>query len=200
MRNKPETGITYRELVKETNKSPGNNKTFIGEASFANTVFPVSFGAQFAEVEVDTETGQVQIIKLVAIQDNGVSINPKIVEGQIEGALQQSIGYTLTEKPVLDPKNGRMLNPDFANYMVLTAVDMPKLFVEAVEIPDPTGPFGAKGTGELPFIATAPAVANAIYNAIGIRFTELPITQEKIFMALKDAGSADNSSRSSKRR
>ena len=183
----PGKGITYRELIKETSKTPGNNKTFIGEASFTNTVFPLSFGAQFVELEVDTETGQVRIIKLVALQDNGRSINPKIVEGQIEGALQQSIGYSLTENPVLDKRTGRMINPDFANYMVLTAVDMPKTVVGSVEIPDTTGPFGAKGTGEVPYLTTAPAIANAIYNAIGIRFREIPITQEKVFMALKAA-------------
>ena len=183
----PGKGIAYRELIKETSKTPGNNKTFIGEASFTNTVFPLSFGAQFVELEVDTETGQVKIIKLVALQDNGRSINPKVVEGQIEGALQQSIGYSLTENPVLDKRTGRMINPDFANYMVLTAVDMPKTVVGSVEIPDTTGPFGAKGTGEVPYLTTAPAIANAIYNAIGIRFREIPITQEKVFMALKAA-------------
>jgi xanthine dehydrogenase molybdenum-binding subunit len=199
VKNSHKDGITYRKLVKETNKSPGNNKTFIGEASFANTVFPVSFGAQFVDLEVDTETGQVNIKKLVAIQDNGLSINPKIVEGQMEGALQQSIGFTLTEKTVADPQSGRILNPDFANYIVLTAADMPELLTGSIELPDPSGPFGAKGTGELPFVATAPAIANAIYNAVGIRFTELPITQEKIFMALKAARSGETSPGSSRR-
>jgi CO/xanthine dehydrogenase Mo-binding subunit len=185
LKEKPGTGLTYRELVKQACKTPGDNRTFIGEASFANTAFPVSYGAQFAEVEVDLETGQVEVTKLVSVQDNGQSINPTVIEGQVQGALQQSIGYTITENPVLDKRTGKMLNPRFASYHLLTAVDMPKIVVHSVEIPDETGPFGAKGLGEIPIISTAPAIANAIYDAIGIRFKEIPITQEKVFMALR---------------
>jgi len=182
-----EKGITYGDLVREASKAVGGNVTFIGAASFENTGFPLSFGAQFAEVEVDTETGQVEVLKMVAIQDNGKSINPMVVEGQIEGALQQFIGYALTEAPVVDKKTGEMLNPDFANYMVLTALDMPKVEVGLVETCEPTGPFGAKGMGELPTLGIAPAIANAIYHALGVRFTEIPITPEKVFRALQDS-------------
>lgn len=177
--------ITCSEIVREASKALGNNTTFIGEASFENTSFPQSFGAQFAEVEVDIETGQVEVLKIVALQDNGKAINPMVVEGQIEGALHHSIGYSLTEDPVLDKDTGKMLNPDFANYMVLTALDMPKIKVGLVETYEPSGPFGAKGMAELPTVGTAPAIANAVYNAIGIRFTEIPITLEKVFRALK---------------
>jgi len=180
----PEKGITYRELIREASKGLRGNVTFIGEASFVNTESPLSFGTQFAEVEVDTETGQVEVLKMVAIQDNGKAINPMVVEGQIEGALQHSIGYSLTENPILDGETGKMLNPDFANYMVLTALDMPKVEVGLVETYEPTGPFGAKGMAELPTVGTAPAIANAIYNAIGTRFTEIPITSEKVFKAI----------------
>lgn len=182
---KPGEGITYNELIEKASKAAGGNVAFIGEASFENTAFPLSFGAQFAEVEVDIETGQVELLKLVAMQDNGKAINPMVVEGQIEGALHHSIGYSLTENPILDKKTGRMLNPNFANYMVLTTLDMPKVEVGLVETYEPTGPFGAKGMAELPTIGTAPAIANAIYNALGVRFTEIPITPEKIFRALK---------------
>ena len=181
----PEKGITYTELIREASKANWGNIAFMGEASFENTAFPPSFGAQFAEVEVDTETGQVEVLKIVALQDNGKAINPTVVEGQIEGALQQSVGYALTENPVLDKLTGKMLNPNFANYMVLTALDMPRIEVGLVETYEPTGPFGAKGMSELPINGTAPAIANAIYNAVGVRFTELPMTPEKIFRALK---------------
>jgi len=180
----PEKGISYSELVREASKAIGGNVTFLGEASFENTSFPQSFGAQFAEVEVNTETGHVEVLKIVAIQDNGKAINPTVVEGQIEGALQQFIGYALTEAPIVDKKTGEMLNPDFANYVVLTALDMPKVEVGLVETYEPTGPFGAKGMSELPTLGIAPAIANAIYNAIGVRFTEIPITLEKVVKAL----------------
>lgn len=92
----------------------------------------------------------------------------------------------MTEEPAVDKKTGKMLNPDFANYMVLTALDTPRIQVGIVEPIDPTGPFGAKGVGEQPIEYVAPAIANAIHNAIGIRFTEIPITSEKVFKALKE--------------
>jgi CO/xanthine dehydrogenase Mo-binding subunit len=111
-----------------------------------------------------------------------------VVEGQVEGALAQSIGFALTENPVLDKLTGKMLNADFANYMVLTALDMPRIKVGLVETYEATGPFGAKGMAELPISGTAPAIANAIYNAIGVRFTEVPITPEKVFKTLKSLG------------
>jgi xanthine dehydrogenase molybdenum-binding subunit len=177
--------ISYGEIVTEASSTLGKNTTFIGEASFENTGFPQSFGAQFAEVEVDIETGEVACIRIVNVQDNGRSINPMVVEGQIEGALHHSVGQSLTEDPVLDKDNGKMLNPDFANYMVLTTLDMPNIKLGSVETYEPSGPFGAKGMAELPVAGTAAAIANAVYNGIGIRFTELPITPEKVFRALK---------------
>ncbi|MDP2917540.1 MAG: molybdopterin-dependent oxidoreductase, partial [Dehalococcoidia bacterium] len=181
----PDRGATYTEIAKAVSKSLGGNITFMANALFENTGFPEAFGAQFAEVEVDTETGQVEVLKFVAMQDNGIAINPMVVEGQIEGALQHSIGYSLTENPLTHKKTGRMLNPDFRNYLVLTAVDMPKTEVELVQTFEPTGPFGAKGMGELPMVGAAPAIANAIYNATGARITEIPMTPERVFKALR---------------
>lgn len=188
LKKSPEKYIDYSDLVKSGIKGLRDNMVFIGEATFENRFFPLSFGAQFAEVEVDTETGQVEVLKIVHFLDCGTAINPMTVEGQVEGAMQHGIGYALTENTVVDPKTGRMLNNSFANYMVLTSLDMPdEVKVGFIQPYEPTGPFGAKGVGELPLIGIAPAIANAIYNAIGIRFNELPITPEKIFLALKNA-------------
>jgi len=181
----PEKWIALSEITKESSKAKKGAKAFLGKASFENPAAAHSFGAQFAEVEVDTETGQAEVLKMVAIHDIGKAINPLVVEGQIEGALQQGIGFALTEDPIIDKKTGRMLNANFANYMVLTTLDMPKIEVGLSEPMDPTGPFGAKGIGEPPTLGVAPAIANAIYDAIGVRFTEIPITPEKIFKALK---------------
>ena len=180
----PEKWIAISEITKESSRAKKSAEAFLGKASFENPAAAHSFGAHFAEVEVDTETGQVDVLRIIAIHDVGKAINPLVVEGQIEGALQQGIGFTLTEDPIIDRETGVMLNDNFANYMVLTALDMPKVEVGLSGPTDPTGPFGAKGIGEPSTLGVAPAIANAIYDAIGVRFTEIPITLEKIFRAL----------------
>jgi len=184
VKNNPEKGIAYSGLTSEASKAKGGRITFMAEAGFENTAVPPSFGAQFAEVQVDTETGQVEVLKMVSVMDTGTAINPMVVEGQIEGALQQGIGFSLTENPLVDQLTGKLLNPDFQNYTVLTALDMPKTEVGLVETYEPTGPFGAKGMSEPPMSGTAPAIANAIYNAAGIRLTELPMTSENVFKVM----------------
>jgi xanthine dehydrogenase molybdenum-binding subunit len=185
IRATPDKGLALIEFLREISRSKRGATVFVGEASHENMEHPPSFGAHFAEVEVDTETGQVEVLRVVAFQDNGKSINPMVVEGQTEGALAQSIGFALTENPIIDRETGEMLNPDFANYMVLTALDMPSIEVGLVETYEPTGPFGAKGMSELPISGTAPAIANAIYNATGVRLFDVPMIQEKVFKALK---------------
>lgn len=157
-------------------------EVILGKASFEPSQAP-PFAAQFAEVEVDIETGQVRVLRLVAAHDVGLALNPTIVEGQIEGALHHGIGYALTEKMALE--SGVVLNPSFADYKLLTALDMPSVEALFVESLDPTGPFGAKGVGEPGLVATAPAIANAIYHAVGVRIRSLPITPEKLLRALK---------------
>jgi len=182
----PGKGLAFKEVTREASENrQGRALTFLGKASCGNPGFGQSFGAEFAEVEVDTETGQVEVLKIVAALDVGKAINPMVVEGQIEGAIQQGIGYALTENPILDKETGKTLNPNFANYMVLTSVDMPDIEVVLVETNEPTGPFGAKGMSEPPILGVAPAIANAIYNAVGVRLTEIPMTPEKVFKALE---------------
>lgn len=158
-----------------------------GHASHMSYDSPPPFCAQFAEVEVDLDTGVVQAIKVVSAVDCGVAINPKMAEGQIEGAVTQAIGYALTEQMVFDDR-GRALNLSFHDYNIYTAVDMPELESILVETYEPTGPYGAKAIAEIPINGVAPAIANAVYNAIGIRFRELPITPEKVFKAIESRG------------
>ena len=144
---------------------------------------PPPFTAQFAEVTVDTETGEVKLEKLVAAVDCGMPINPVLAEGQIEGALAQGIGYGLLEEMQFDAQ-GRLLNPNFDDYKILTAADMPELVTILVETHEPTGPYGAKSVAEVPINCPAPAIANAVADAIGVRLTDLPITPEKVLRAL----------------
>ena len=143
-----------------------------------------AFATQWAEVEVDTETGEVTLLKLVAAHDVGCAINPQSVEGQIEGGCVMGQGYAILEEIVLD--KGVILNPGFSNYLIPTIEDIPKIYTTIVEEEEVSGPFGAKGVGEPPLIPTAPAILNAVSNAIGVRFTRLPLTPETIIRALQE--------------
>jgi putative selenate reductase molybdopterin-binding subunit len=154
-------------------------------ASHWNTDSPPPFCAQFAEVEVDTETGHIRVIHLVTAVDLGVAINPMQAEGQSEGAVAQSLGYALTEEMVLD-SSGRVINPSFLDYKLLGPKDMPKLTTILVETEEPLGPYGAKSISEIPINAPAPAVANAVFHAIGVRIQKLPIRPEDVLRALRE--------------
>ncbi|MEK7310887.1 MAG: molybdopterin cofactor-binding domain-containing protein, partial [Chloroflexota bacterium] len=142
------------------------------------------FGAQMAEVEVDTETGKVRVLRLVCANDVGRAINPMAVEGQIEGGAQMGLGYALTEEVIV--KEGRVLNPDFLDYRLFTSADMPEIETIIIETDDPQGPFGAKGVGEMGGTPTAAAIANAIYDAVGVRLTTVPMTPERVLKALDE--------------
>ena len=144
---------------------------------------PPPFSAHFAEVEVDTETGEVRVIKYVAAVDCGTAINPKLAEGQTEGGVLNGISYALCEQYHFD-KRGRMLNPDFNHYKIYTAADMPELKTILVPTWEPTGPFGAKSVSEIGINGPVPAIANAIYDAAGIRLTKSPFTPEAVLDAL----------------
>lgn len=141
-----------------------------------------SYAAQVAEVEVDTETGKVSVMRLVAAHDVGRAINPQAVEGQIEGGCLMGIGYALLEEVKL--AEGQIVNPRYAEYLLPMSLDTPEIYTIIVEDPEPTGPFGAKGVGEPALIPTAAAVANAVADALGVRFHSLPITPERVIEAL----------------
>ena len=148
---------------------------------------PPPFAAQFADVEVDPETGQVFLRRFVSAVDCGTVIHPRMAEGQIEGAVAQGMGYALFEEVLLDGE-GRVLNPTFLDYKIATALDMPELKTILVETDEPTGPYGAKAAGEVPIDGPAPAILNAIADALGgVRVYQLPATAERVWRALRNA-------------
>jgi 4-hydroxybenzoyl-CoA reductase alpha subunit len=143
----------------------------------------MSFATHLAEVEVDPETGSVELINFYAAHDSGKIINPLMAEGQIEGGAVMGFGWALTEDFKWD--NGKMLNPNFHDYKIFSIKDIPDITPILVETTDPNGPFGAKGLGECAMVPTAPAILNAIYDAVGIRICDIPATSEKVYNHLK---------------
>lgn len=173
-----------------------NGAPIVGSGSFdADSVLPDStrfgnesgaynYGAQAAQVHVDQETGQVKILQFVVASDCGTVIYPIGAEGQVEGGLAQGIGYALTEGLQID--EGKPINPNFSDYRIPSMRDMPSLQHAFADSYEPTGPFGAKGLGELNMDPTAAVINNAIFDAVGVRVKTLPITPEKILRALKE--------------
>ncbi len=155
-------------------------------ASFVSDASPPPFAGQFVELEVDLETGQVEVKKMVMAVDAGVVINPLTASGQVEGGMTQALGYAHCEEMVYD-KEGRMVNPRLGPYKIYRADEMPELGVILVQTLEPTGPFGAKAIAEIPKDGVAPAMANAIYNATGVRIRDIPFTPERVWRALKSA-------------
>ncbi len=156
---------------------------FDHETGYSTPNFAYAYVAQAAEVEVDTETGHVRVIRIVSADDIGKAINPDLVVGQIEGAVVQAHGYAVLED--YKTKDGRVLTDQLSTYLIPTIRDIPES-VESVlvEIPDPNGPWGARGLGELPFLPVAPAIAAAIHDATGVWINEFPFTPERVLRAL----------------
>jgi carbon-monoxide dehydrogenase large subunit len=144
-------------------------------------------GAEAVELEVDTVTGQVNILRVAACFDVGKAINPELVRAQIEGGVVQGLSSVLFESLKLD--KGVPRNPSFVDYRIASSLDAPRQIIGMfVEVPQDDGPWGARGVGEHTMVPAAPAVANALYDAAGIRFTEMPLTAERIYMALQRQG------------
>lgn len=145
-----------------------------------------TFVAQGAEVEVDTQTGNIRVVKLISANDIGFVVNPPNAENQVFGGVHQGLGFALSEE--IKTEAGRVVNPNFRDYGILRAPDMPEVECNFIESGNGPGPYGAKGLGEQPNVPTAAAIANAVYDAIGVRIKSLPITPEKILSALKEKG------------
>jgi CO/xanthine dehydrogenase Mo-binding subunit len=153
------------------------------DREFKGNVSPTyAFGTQVAEVEVDTRTGVVRVLKMTAVHDVGRVLNRMGAEGQIQGGLAMGLGYALTEELLVE--EGRVLNPSFREYKLVSSPEVPPLDIAFVETHDPAGPFGAKGLGEAPAICTGAAVANAVRHATGGKFTALPLTPERVHREL----------------
>jgi CO/xanthine dehydrogenase Mo-binding subunit len=143
------------------------------------------YATQIAEVTVDDETGEVEVLRIVAAHDCGTPINPTLVEGQVEGGISMGVGLALYEEMLFDD-NGKQLNPNLTNYIMPTSLDMPEVEVHIVDNYDPTGPFGAKGVGEPTSVPTAACIMNAIYDAVGVRIFDLPATAEKVLKGIQE--------------
>lgn len=161
-----------------------NQKQIMGVASYVSPVSPPPFAAQFAEVTVDRETGMVTVDRLVMAVDSGVIINPLTASGQIEGGMTQALGYAVCEEMLYDEK-GNARERDLANYHIFRADEMPELTTIFVETFEPSHPYGVKAVAEIPMDGVAPAVGNAILDAIGVNIDQNPATPERVWRAMK---------------
>lgn len=182
----PDRAMTVSEAMGPSRGIPAAN--IVANGTYEPTK-SYSFAAHFTEVDVDIETGIVEVRRVVPVHDVGRVIHPIAAQGQIEGGIQQGIGHTLTEDYVIDKKTGRSLNAGLVDYKMPLSMDMPDIETIILEAaPDPGGPWGAKGVGEDPIIAIGPSIANAIHDAIGVRFHHYPITPEDVLKALREKG------------
>ena len=195
VRSFPERGRPLAEVASYAQSVRG--EPAIGSASWNPPTVPLDpetgqgkpfstyvYATQIAEVEVDDETGEVELIRIVAAHDCGRAVNPMLVEGQVQGGIAMGIGYTLHEE-MLFREDGQQVNANLTNYIVPTALDIPAIEIDIVSCDDPTGPFGAKGVGEPTSVPTAAAIVNAIHDAVGVRLTRLPATPERVLAAIE---------------
>ena len=161
-----------------------NQHQIMGVASHVSPVAPPPFAAQFAEVTVDTETGEVRVTKLVTAMDSGVIINPTLASGQVEGAMTQALGYAVCEEMPYQA-DGQPAGADLSDYHIFSAAEMPELITRFVETVEPSHPFGVKAVGEIGIVGIAPAVVNVIHDATGVWLNEIPATPERVWRALQ---------------
>lgn len=194
----PEKRVSFGEIAKDFMFAHGgmplvaqgfytpNTVAPDAETKYGNVAPAYVFGTHVAEVEVDTETGEITVTGYWASHDVGRAINPRLLEGQVEGGVAQGIGWALSENMVLE--EGLVKNPTFLDYRIPGSRDLPRVVSDFVEPVDPNGPFGAKGIGEPALNPVAAAVTNAVYDAIGVRFRSIPILPEDVLDALESAG------------
>jgi len=186
-------GVVFKSGKKEMTLKELSNRLYYNEdqkqlqitSSYYGTKSPPPFMAGFVEINVDKETGEVEIIDYVSIVDCGTTINPMLAKGQVEGGIVQGIGMAMYEE-VLYTKKGKLITNDLMNYHIPTRREINKLTTEFADSYEKSGPYGAKSVGEIGIDTPPAALANAIYNAVGVRITTLPITPEKILMAIKE--------------
>jgi putative selenate reductase molybdopterin-binding subunit len=183
------TDVAIRSLYGSDQHQIGATSSFVPEIS------PPPFLASFAEVAVDEETGRVRIIDYVAAVDCGTAINPRLAEGQVEGAIANGIGYAMFEELVFDDA-GRPRTPDLARYKIPVTLDLPPIRVVLVDSVEPTGPMGAKSVAEIGINAPLPTIASAIHDATGVWMTRPPFTPEKVWRALQASAQGGSASTS----
>ena len=184
VKTEPFRGMSIREVLENAQSEPWGG-TAMGTASQRAPACPPHFVVTFVEVEVNTITGRVRLVRAIQGADVGKPILPSAVRGQLIGGVHMGAGFALTEDLIYDPKDGHVVNPNLREYKLLSPLDMPKVETFFADTWEPTGPFGAKGIGEGATNAVAAAVYNAVYNAIGVRIFTMPITPEKILEGLR---------------
>jgi putative selenate reductase molybdopterin-binding subunit len=177
--------VTLETIALSTLHQAGQHQ-IMANASYVSPESPPPYAAQFAEIEVDIETGQVTVIRLVMAVDCGVPINPVTASGQVEGGMVQALGYGHCEEMAYD-EDGRMVNASFGPYKIYRSDEMPELEAILVQTMEESGPFGAKAVAEIPKDGVAPALRNAIADATGVRINDIPFTPERVWQALQDA-------------
>ena len=160
-----------------------------GRYSFSARGVGMGFGAHICDVEVDKETGRLTVVRYTAVQDAGRAIHPSYVEGQMQGGVAQGVGWALNEEYVYD-REGRLENAGFLDYRIPVASDLPMIETVIVEVPNDRHPYGVRGVGEVPIVPPLPAVANAVYGATGVRFTDLPMSPPRVLAALETSETA----------
>jgi CO/xanthine dehydrogenase Mo-binding subunit len=179
-----ELRLTFKQLAKKMDET-GGPVTATGSVDLSSA--GGGFGVHIADVEVDPETGKVDVLRYTAIQDVGRAIHPSYVEGQMQGGAVQGIGWALNEEYFMDDA-GRMANSSFLDYRMPTTLDLPKIETIVVEVPNPLHPFGVRGVGETPIAPPVATIANAIYDAIGLRLRQSPMKPGRILEALAESG------------
>jgi putative selenate reductase molybdopterin-binding subunit len=177
--------VTLAEVALHSLHETGQHQ-IMAVGSYVSPDSPPPFAAQFADVTVDTQTGQVTVNKLVMVLDCGMIVNPAAAVGQIEGGMTQALGYAVCEE-MLFAEDGRLVNPRFGDYRIFTADEMPEMVVRFVQTYEPTHPFGVKAVAEIPLDGVGPAVANAVYRATGVQIPIIPLTPERVWRALQAA-------------
>ena len=182
----PELKLTFREMAARLNATGG---PITGRGNVSPTGVGGSFATHIVDVEVDPETGKIDILRYTAVQDVGKAVHPSYVEGQIQGGAVQGIGWALNEEYVFDG-NGSMENPTFLDYRMPTSLDLPMIDTVLVEVANPGHPYGVRGVGEVPIVPPMAAIANAVYDAVGVRMEELPMSPANVLDSLwkKDVG------------
>lgn len=180
--------MAMEQLAMESYYSLSNSSVLTAEVSKQVKKNTIATGCCFAEVEVDMKLGKIKVLDIINVHDSGKLLNPQLASMQVHGGMYMSIGYGISEQLILDEKTGRPLNANLLDYKMMTTMDTPELKADFVELDDPMGPYGNKALGEPPAIPCAPAIRNAVLNATGIAFNEIPLTPQRLVEAFLQAG------------
>jgi len=168
--------ISFKEIASKSGQTGG---PIVGKASLSARGVGAAFGTHIADVEVDPGTGKVTVLRYTAVQDVGTAIHPSYVEGQIQGGVAQGVGWAINEEYYYD-EQGHLLNSSYLDYRMPTTLDLPMIETVLVEVPNPGHPYGVRGVGEVPIVPPLAAIANAVADATGHRFTALPLSPRRI--------------------